>query len=81
MEYDNNFTGAIFRNTRKQEGSKQPDATGNCIIDGKEYWVSGWIKSSKNGNRFTSLAFTLKEPVPSESSSGTSDDFDEDLPF
>ncbi len=81
MEYDNNFTGAIFRNTRKKEGSKQPDATGNCTIDGKEFYVSGWIKTSQSGNRFTSLAFTPKEPVSNEPSNVASDDFDEDLPF
>ena len=42
-EYDNNNRGALWNNDRKQS-DKHPDLSGSIMIDGKEYWVSGWKK-------------------------------------
>lgn len=39
-------SGALFKNKKKQE-EKQPDYTGQAIIAGREYWLSAWIKRSK----------------------------------
>jgi hypothetical protein len=57
-KYDN--SGAVFVNDRKEKDS-HPDRTGSCTIDGREYWISGWIKSGEKG-QFLSLAFKPKEP-------------------
>lgn len=59
-EYDNNLKGALFKNN-KRTNEKQPEYTGNCEIDGKEYWVSAWVRESANGNKFFSMAYTPKE--------------------
>ncbi len=59
-EYDNNMTGALFKNN-KRTTEKQPEYTGNCEINGQEFWVSAWIRESKNGNKFFSMAYTPKE--------------------
>ena len=56
------MTGAMFKNDRK-ETDKHPDRKGDCVIDGKEYWVAGWLKEGKNG-QFLSLAFTAKDAKP-----------------
>ena len=52
-------SGSLFPNERK-ETDKHPDRTGTALIDGKEYWVSGWIKDGKKG-KWLSLAFKPKD--------------------
>lgn len=52
-------SGSVFVNNRKEKDS-HPDRTGTAMIDGVEYWVSGWIKQGKNG-QFLSLAFKKRE--------------------
>ena len=59
-EYDNNNSGAIFKNDKKQT-DKHPDYRGSAEVDGVEYWVSAWIKTSKAGAKFMSLSFTVKD--------------------
>lgn len=57
-EYDNNNSGALFVNDRKSSPN-QPDYRGNADIEGVDYWVSAWVKSTGKGN-ILSLAFTPK---------------------
>ena len=40
-QYDDTNKGYLMRNTRKREGSKDPDFSGNLDIDGKKFWLSG----------------------------------------
>lgn len=75
-EYDNTNRGALFKNDRKQKDT-QPDYTGNTDIEGVEYRVSAWIKKSKSGQAFMSLAYTKKEAA----STGYSDVSPDDVPF
>lgn len=61
MEYDNNNKGVLFAN-KKRERENQPTHTGSINIDGKEFWLSAWVKESKkDGSRFFSLAVTAKD--------------------
>jgi hypothetical protein len=54
-------SGALFKNSRKEQPN-QPDYTGTVVIDGVEYWLSAWVKESKNsGQKFFSLSFKPKE--------------------
>ena len=78
MSYDNNLTGALFKNDKK-ETENHPDYKGSCEINGTEYWVSSWLNESKNGRKYLSLKFNAKEeqsarPAPV-------DDFDDGAPF
>jgi hypothetical protein len=60
-QYDNNLTGILSKNDRKEEPN-HPDYKGNCTIDGVEFWISGWVKQRKDGQgSFLSLSFTPKE--------------------
>ena len=61
--YDNNNSGALFPNDRKEK-ENHPDLTGSAVVDGKEYWFKGWKKSSKAGKAYLSVAFDLKEAKP-----------------
>ena len=53
-------SGVLFRNAKKEKES-QPDYNGNALIDGREYWISAWVKISEKGNKFFSFAFKPKE--------------------
>lgn len=80
-KYDN--SGALFRNDRKEK-ENHPDHTGKATIDGKEYWLSAWVKE-KDGVRYFSLAFKPKEESGQQAkaapqSRGRSD-IDDDIPF
>jgi hypothetical protein len=70
--YDN--SGSLHTNDKKKT-DKHPNYTGQALINGAEYWVSGWIKD-KNGKKWMSLAFTPKEDRPSESTAA-----EESIPF
>lgn len=72
-EYDNNNSGALFINDRKEKSS-HPDFKGSAEIDGVEYWVSAWKKESQGGKKFISLAFQPKEKQ--DDLPGKDDDFD-----
>lgn len=84
MSYDNTNSGAVFKNDKKTT-EKQPDRTGSCEIacpgcgQVTEMWVSGWVKKSKAGQQYMSLAFTAKEEQ--NTSPKPEDDFDDDIPF
>lgn len=77
MSYDNTNSGALFRNKRKDKPN-HPDYTGRIDADGKEFWVSSWIKTSKAGEKFMSIALT---PVDEEKPAVNTDELDGDIPF
>jgi hypothetical protein len=75
-------SGSLFRNDRKEKDS-HPDHKGSAKIDGKEYWVSAWIKEGSKG-RFFSLAFTPKDEQKREQRSAPAQDeapFSDEIPF
>ena len=93
MAYDNNFTGIISKNERK-ETDKHPDIKGQCEIDGVQYWVDGWAKTrNSDGGKFYSLAFKRKDaakaapakaaaPVQGKPAGNTGfDDMTDDVPW
>jgi uncharacterized protein (DUF736 family) len=79
--------GALFKNDRK-ESEQHPDYNGNLRLNGQDYWVSAWIKSSKAGKKYMSLSLRPKQvqehrgatrnPPPQTS---PADDFNDDVPF
>lgn len=53
------LSGSMFKNDRKEQPN-QPDYRGDCLINGVAYWTSGWIKQTRTGDKFLSMAFTRK---------------------
>lgn len=51
-------SGSLFRNDRKEKES-HPDYTGSARIDGKDFYISAWLKEGRNG-KFFSFAFRPK---------------------
>jgi len=88
MSYDNNMTGIISKNERKEKDT-HPDIRGECEINGEKFWISGWVKNRKdNSGKFYSLKFELKDKAHKPSSqskpakqASSFDDIDEAIPF
>ena len=75
-------SGVLFRND-KRENEKAPNYKGNITVDGKDYWLSAWIKEGKSG-KFMGLAVSPKEeykPKTSERSKVTGFDESDSMPF
>lgn len=81
-KYDN--SGILGRNDRKEKES-HPTHSGQCTIDGKEYWLSAWVKEGERG-KFFSLAFKPKDngnavAKPKQQKTVFEEDFDDSIPF
>ena len=78
MEYDNNNTGALFRNETATPENKQPTHTGKCEVNNKVLQISAWLQESKSGKKYLSLRFQepmeKKETATGDSSTSTTGD-------
>ncbi len=87
MSYDNSNRGILSRNDRKEKDT-HPDFKGEINVNGKDYWLSGYVKERKDGNgRFFSLSVKPKEVnaaihqrAPVKTDTGF-DQMDSDIPF
>ena len=75
-------SGSLFKN-RNPKGDNSPPLTGSAMIGGVEYWVSGWAKNDKNGDRYVSFTFKAKNPSAAQAqTSKPALNIDEDsIPF
>lgn len=80
--FDNTNRGSLFKNDKKTE-EKHPDLSGSINIEGTEYWISGWSKTSKGGQKFLSLSVRQKQEQTRQSSEPTrvSKTEDADIPW
>jgi hypothetical protein len=74
-------SGVLFKND-KIENDRSPTYKGNITVDGKDYWLSAWVKEGKSG-KFMGLAVSPKEQQakPSERSKATDFDDGDSMPF
>ena len=74
-------SGVLFKSD-KRDNERAPHYKGNITVDGKDYWLSAWVKEGKSG-KFMGLAVSPKEPMakPSERSKATGFDSDDSMPF
>jgi uncharacterized protein (DUF736 family) len=81
-DYDNTNSGALFKNDDKQS-EKHPDYRGQINVNGEEFWLSAWVKTSKKGQKFMSLSVQPKESRASSQREREQvrEDLDDDLPF
>lgn len=61
MAYDPNNSGDLGKNKNKEK-EEHPELSGKCMVDGKPYWISGWVKTNREtGERFISVGFRPRE--------------------
>ena len=69
-KYDNTIKGALFKN--QIEKDSQPDFRGTVNVDGTDYQLAAWVKTSDKVGKYFSLSVsesqkqTKKEAVAAE---------------
>jgi hypothetical protein len=59
--FDNTNRGSLFNNQVTKKSDTDPDYSGSININGAEFWLKGWIKTSKTkGTKFLSLSVRPK---------------------
>lgn len=84
MQYDNNNSGALFKNDRKTTAN-HPDYRGEINVNGQVFWLSAWIKPLKADptKRYMSLSVQPKEQqaprqaAPQQTSRAANSGFDD----
>jgi hypothetical protein len=66
-------TGSIFINDKK-ESERHPDRKRSILVDGRAYWLSGWLKKTKDGKPYLSLSIKPRDGQASKSD-------DDPIPF
>ena len=63
-QYDNNNRGAIWANVKTKD--TQPDFTGSILVDGKDYFLSGWKRKADANPKRPSIkpSCNIKENQP-----------------
>jgi uncharacterized protein (DUF736 family) len=80
-DYDNTNSGALFANADRKT-DKHPNARGTLNVEGREYWISAWTKTSKKGEKYQSLSVQPKEQQePARASAKADFDDDSSIPF
>lgn len=82
-KYDNINKGVLFRDENRKN-DRAPEYTGTINVRGDDFKLSAWIRESKNGKKFLSLALTA--PMPSKKKEEPEKPFeadmiDDELPF
>ena len=81
--------GSLFPNGRK-ESETHADWQGSIKIDGKEYWLNGWVKqgkterielSAKLKDPNKNVAAALKQVRTGHAPSSVDDDLNDPIPF
>jgi len=75
-QFDNTNRGVLFNEWDKKQTDKERDYGGRINIEGRDYWLSAWLKTSKKGLRFLSLSVKAMEPQRTEEVS-----LDDSVPF
>ena len=82
MPTDRDNSGTLSKNTKKAD-DRQPDIRGQCVVDGRAYWIAGWRREGAYGT-FYSLAFTPKDDSPAtppRQAKSMRETLDDDIPF
>lgn len=71
-------SGSLFKNSRKTTDN-HPDYNGSIMLNGKEHWLSAWVKEGAKGKFFSVSVGKVKEPVGFKAAG--SDEITDDTPF
>ena len=82
MSEKRDMSGSLSRNTKKDdEHPKWPDYKGSIVVEGRDYYLAGWIKKGKDGATFLSLAVQRKDEAQASKPKPQADAGDDALPF
>jgi uncharacterized protein (DUF736 family) len=75
-DYDDTNKGVLFPNRYKEDGDKRPNYTGTVNVNGEEFRLAAWDRTSKNNNAY--LSVVVSEPREKEVAQTSSS---EEVPF
>lgn len=78
MKQQRENNGVLFRNDRRTKET-HPEYTGSLNVEGREYWLSAWVKEG-DGRKFFSLAVKPKEERAAASKPAR-EEMDDEIPF
>jgi hypothetical protein len=76
--FDNSDSGVLFRNDNKQS-DKHADYRGEVNAAGVDYWLNGYVRTSKKGVKF--IAFKLKPKEEKAATAPGKPEFDDEISF
>ena len=84
-QYDSTNRGVLFK-AKEKKSDNSPDYTGSIMITpnmaGKELRLSAWIKQSKQGTNYMSLAVSEQQKTNrSPDETKRQPEFNDDIPF
>jgi hypothetical protein len=79
MTFDNTNRGVLFNERDRKTEDNDRDYGGRINIEGRDYWLSAWLKTSKKGNKFLSLSVKAMESQRAEE--GDRPEFNDRIPF
>lgn len=56
MAYEKKHGDGVLFKARNKKTDKHPDYTGDIHLDGLDYWLSAWVKTSKAGEQYLSVS-------------------------
>lgn len=65
MAYDNTNSGLLAKND-KQGNDSRPDYRGSINVDGREYWLSAWIKTGRDGTKLAGQKYMSLSVQPKD---------------
>ena len=72
--------GSLFKNDEKSKPEDR-DYAGTINIEGREYWLSGWISEMKKGGKYLSLSIKPKDEQSSETTQPKAKELSDATPF
>jgi len=79
-QYDNTNRGALFKNTDKTD-AKHADYRGEINVNGEQFWINAWLRTSKKGTKFLSLSVKSKAATATNPKSTFDDGLSDEAPF
>lgn len=67
MSYDNSNSGLLAKND-KQGNESRPDYRGSINVEGREYWLSAWIKTGRDGTKLAGQKYMSLSVQPKDAS-------------
>ena len=66
-QYDNTNRGLLSRND-KQGNESRPDYRGSINVDGRDYWISGWLREGREGTKLAGQRYMSLSVQPKDAS-------------
>jgi len=74
---DRDMSGSLSKNLRKEKPSHS-DYNGSIVIEGRKYWLNGWVKDGEKGKFLSLSAKPVEEQAKPKPKPAIDDD---EIPF